>query len=134
MAGPTIPRALFRPALVLAALVAILLLPIAGSALAQFPEKDVAAVMGVLEGYRTVESLTPEQRRLLVLMLQQRSVPEHCSGVDSAAKQLQSAAEDLVKCARKRDFSDDCSRKAREVRWAADEYEDAVSEHEGRCD
>lgn len=56
--------------------------------------------------------------------------PYQCDELEDAASNLESAAQDLLDCARKHDYSEDCSRLAREVRDAADTYESVVSDAE----
>ena len=57
-----------------------------------------------------------------------------CQAVCDAATELESAANELARCARRHDFSNDCSRQARDSRNAADDYESAVMDAEDDCD
>lgn len=57
-----------------------------------------------------------------------------CQAACEAANQLQSAADDLSRCAQSHDYSDDCSSKFSDVRDASDEYESAVQEAAGDCE
>jgi hypothetical protein len=56
-----------------------------------------------------------------------------CADVCEAADSLESAAQDLLSCARKRDFDNDCHRQVRDVRDAGDQYESAIAESSGEC-
>ena len=47
--------------------------------------------------------------------------------VEQAAAELADTARRLTRCAERGDASDDCSREARRVRHAADDYESAVN-------
>lgn len=114
-----------------ALLAGVALLPLAATA--QNPSADAAAVIEVIQGRRDAGTLTPAQRELLGLALQRWNTPEHCLAAQDAAEELESAANALLRCARQQDFSDDCSREARNVRWAADEYESEVSNVAGEC-
>lgn len=60
--------------------------------------------------------------------------PSLCDELDQAADELQDATADLHACVQRRDYEEDCSRQARAVRHAADEYESAVSDVSGRVD
>lgn len=54
--------------------------------------------------------------------------PSVCDPLDDAASELESATEALYACIRRRDYEEDCSSRARDVRHAAEEYESAVSD------
>lgn len=56
-----------------------------------------------------------------------------CQQATDKARQLADAANNLAKCASWGDFTDDCARQARDARYAADEYEDAVRDANGMC-
>lgn len=56
-----------------------------------------------------------------------------CQAAADAARELADAANNLAKCASWGDLGDDCSRQARAARYAADEYQDAVSSAAGVC-
>lgn len=56
-----------------------------------------------------------------------------CDAAEDARRELEDAATDLAHCARRRDYSDDCSSEAREAKDAADTYEDTVSASNGQC-
>jgi hypothetical protein len=72
----------------------------------------------------------------LMLLLTQASASysDICGELESSANELRSSALDLARCADSSDFSDDCSRKFRDVRYAFDEYESAVSEANNELD
>lgn len=56
-----------------------------------------------------------------------------CQTASNKARELADAANTLAKCASWGDLGDDCSRQARAVRYAADDYQDAVSSASGIC-
>lgn len=93
----------------------------------------------VMSGNRSVKSLTPEEQRQFMLIhgllanscSRQQGV---CKEACEASSELEEAANELARCAKRRDFGDDCGRHVREVRGAADNYESAVSEAYGVCD
>ncbi|KRG42332.1 hypothetical protein ARC78_09365 [Stenotrophomonas pictorum JCM 9942] len=64
---------------------------------------------------------------------QRLSAPAECQEAADKARQLADAANNLAKCASWGDLGDDCARQARDVRSAADDYEDAVSSASGIC-
>lgn len=59
---------------------------------------------------------------------------DECASVCEAAEALESAADDLTNCARRRDLADDCWRQFRDVRSAHSDYESAVSDTGGECE
>ena len=120
-----------------------LLLCFLGSALAQEPanERESAFQLysDVLNGKRSTKSLTAEEQQqvLFVHGLLGKSCSRSegkCRVVCDAANDLESAAKDLAQCASRHDFSDDCRRRSREVKNAADSYESAVNDAAGECD
>lgn len=62
------------------------------------------------------------------------SSSNECRKAEQTRQALESATEDLLTCATRRDFSNDCHRPAREVRYAAENYELAVSSAGYSCD
>lgn len=56
-----------------------------------------------------------------------------CSNVCDAANKLESAANDLARCARIHDFNDDCRRRYKDVRDTHSTYENAISDADGDC-
>lgn len=56
-----------------------------------------------------------------------------CQAAEDKARELADAANNLAKCASWGDLNDDCGRQARAVRYAADDYQDAVSSANGIC-
>ncbi len=57
---------------------------------------------------------------------------EEYQDAERAAGHLKDATRDLSKCAARADFEDDCAREARQVRYAADEYEAASDAYRRR--
>lgn len=56
-----------------------------------------------------------------------------CQTAEEKARELAAAANNLAKCASWGDLGDDCGRQARSVRYAADDYQNAVSSAAGIC-
>lgn len=69
---------------------------------------------------------------LVLFLLCLPSVPsariQQCDDLEESADALEAAVDELRACVQKRDYDEDCSRDARDVRDAADDYETAVSE------
>lgn len=93
----------------------------------------------VMSGSRSIKSLTPEEQQHFMLI--HGLLANSCSRLQGACKaacdassQLEDAANELARCAKRRDFGDDCGRYAREVRYAAENYESAVSDADDECD
>jgi hypothetical protein len=56
-----------------------------------------------------------------------------CDAAEQARQTLSSAASELTDCADLRDYSNDCSIEASDVRDAADAYESAIADLNGDC-
>lgn len=56
-----------------------------------------------------------------------------CEAVEEARQRLESVANDLLDCARRRDYSDDCASEVNDVQDTGDSYESAVSDASGDC-
>jgi hypothetical protein len=69
-----------------------------------------------------------------LVLAQRRSLSSHtCNDAEATREALERAAMELAYCARKRDYEDDCSIEASDVRDAADDYESAISDIGGDC-
>lgn len=64
---------------------------------------------------------------------QQTYEASQCQAAQDKARELADAANNLAKCASWGDLRDDCARQARAVRYAADDYQDAVNSTSGIC-
>ena len=62
------------------------------------------------------------------------AAPEACERVTEAAQELESAATELARCAAKQDVNNDCHGQVREVRDAAEEYEQAIQDADDQFD
>lgn len=121
----------------------LLLFCLGGMAFAKEPSKangdPYKLYTDVLSGERSSKSLTPEEERQFMMIhsllanscAQLRGV---CKAACEASSDLEKAATELTRCAKRRDLSDDCGRPAREVRDAAENYESAVNDSQGECD
>ncbi len=76
----------------------------------------------------------PTSAASMAVAVPRREYGRHeCQIAADKARELADAANNLAKCASWGDLADDCSRQARAARYAADEYEDAVSSAAGVC-
>lgn len=114
-----------------------------GSVLSKEPSKantdPFRLYTDVVSGNRSIKSLTPEEQQQFMLIHGLLASPcsrlqGACRAACDASNKLEDAANELARCAKRRDFGDDCSRYAREVRYAAENYESAVSDADDECD
>lgn len=120
-------------------LVALAMWLAAGAAAAQPCSTEL--IESVISGRRSYDALNQEGQACLrwYLAVQRgasrcgQTVPKYCRELCESAEQLQSAADDLARCAGRNVPSDDCSRQYRSVRDAFNEHEIAVSERGADC-
>jgi hypothetical protein len=124
---------------------------ISGLALVLMPPIAMADTNRALRNYNAIMSGTKrfeelseaeQQEVFMILRAVSRQPPDQASAeckdawteADAAADELESAANDLSRCAKDTDFSDDCSHRFRGVRSAHSDFESAVSEVQSECD
>ena len=79
-------------------------------------------------------SATKLQYNLLSLsLLRSHRLSPECKAVEEARLELEQEARNLLACAGRRDLSNDCHREVRDVRYAGDELESAVSDVSEDC-
>lgn len=77
--------------------------------------------------------ITAPTLALAAPVAQEYPTSQACRDAYDAKQALADAAADLLYCARRSDYSDDCSREIRVVRDAGDDLENAVSSSDGDC-
>lgn len=92
----------------------------------------------ITRGERKFEDLSPNEKQQVIAIQQLLanscgSLHGKCRDVCEAANELKSAADDLSVCAKRHDYSDDCSNRYRDVKDKFEDYEDAVSEASDDC-
>ena len=119
----------------------IFILLISFFATAQSPtdfEKASKLYSQVIRGERKFENLSANEK-LQILTIQQvmsnscSNTRGKCREACEAANELQSAADDLSRCAKNHDFTDDCDRRFLDTKDKFENYENAVSDTSGNC-
>ena len=101
-------------------------------------EKASKLYSQVVSGERKFESLTQNEQQQ-VLSIQQLftnscgNLHGKCKDVCEAADELKNAADNLSRCAKRHDYSNDCGSKFRETKYKFEEYENAVSDASSDC-
>jgi hypothetical protein len=110
-----------------------------GAASAQTPQQNVdqsfALYLAVASGKRSMQSLSPEQRRevqiIAAMMARPRYTSQKCTDLAEKQDEAQSAADDLRNCLAAED--DDCDSQMQEAKDAQEDYEDALDATNDDC-
>lgn len=123
-----------------AAVLGFLLVVLAGPLVAQTArqtstDQALALYLAVSTGKRSMQSLTPEQRRevqiVAAMMARPRYTSQKCEDLADKQQEAQDAADELRDCLANGD--DDCDSQMQEARDAHDDYEDALDDTDGDC-
>ena len=105
-------------------------------------QKAFQLYLQVLRGEKKIQSLTPEERRQVIIIHRiisssREQGSEECREAKerarAAAEELADYARKLKNCAESYDFSDDCYTEFRRTKDAFEDYESAVSDVSSEC-
>ena len=107
-------------------------------------QKDIQNYYNVIGGKIDLKSLSPKETECMMIIFQVLSksnapkASDECKDAwdqaNSAADEVISNAEDLIRCVKRSNNRNDCSRNARDVRYSQQSYESAVSDVNSYCD